>query len=77
MNGLPLSLEEHEAARRYLARSIEAGRTKVTRSFAPVPRERKNWTYSMSPRAVKQRAARGVVIPADGKRPGKAEMLTR
>jgi hypothetical protein len=68
MNGLPLSQEEHEAARRYLARSIAAGLTKVTRSFPPARVIRKNWTYSMSPRAIKQRALRGVVIPADGRR---------
>ena len=68
MKGLPLTQAELNEARRYLAASIAAGRTKVTRSFAPVPRERKNWSYSMSPRAIKQRAARGVVIPADARR---------
>jgi hypothetical protein len=77
MKGLPMTTGELIAARRYLAASIAAGSTKVTRSSPRVTPARKNWSYSMSPRAIKQRAARGVVIPADGKRPGKAEMLTR
>lgn len=69
MKGLPMTQAELNEAWKYLAASIAAGRTTVTRSFPRVTPARKNWTYSMSPRAIKQRAARGVVIPGDGRKP--------
>jgi hypothetical protein len=68
MKGLPLSAEELAAARRYLAASIAAGRTRVERSAPAVPPQRKNWAYSMTPAAKRRRWERDVVVPEDGRR---------
>lgn len=66
--GLPISAEELAGAQAYLRASLAAGRTRIQRSAPAVHPVRKNWTYSMTPKAIRQRKARGVVIPEDGRR---------